>query len=194
MTDILAAVITTLGALAGSFGGFTLAARAQRRQADRDDARARRDAAEARATVLEDERHEFQLTTLLALQELTRKHTRAAILTVEQDRKTIADGLGYRLLAIDDHDDFANAIEFGHHIARVTSAELRTQLEKFSAMCAEYSLPPHSWQHLDREQSLSVQGTRAFTLIQAGTEVASLIGEHLRREIDRHSNSPANQE
>ncbi|MGB3376057.1 MAG: hypothetical protein WBA87_13080 [Microbacterium sp.] len=59
---------------------------------------------------------------------------------------------------------------------------------------ARSSLPPHIWQHLDREQSLSVQQTRAFTLIQEGAEVASLIGEHLRREIDRHSNSPAKQE
>lgn len=127
-------------------------------------------------------------------EELTRRHTCAAILTVEQGRKTIADGLGYPLLATDDPDDVAHAIEFGRHIARVASAELRTQLENFSAMCAEYSPPPIiGGTSTANSRSACSRHGRSFGS-QEGAGVASLIGEHLRREVDRQSNSPARQD
>lgn len=186
MADIFTALITTIGTLVGSFGGFTLAARAQRRQTDRDDERAQRDARRARSLVIEDERHEFQLATLTALQELARRHTRNTLLTIEQDKKTLKESIGYRMLPKDDADDFANAIEFSHQIARVTHPDLRTQLEEFSARCAEYSLPPYNGNELGSEQAIAIQEDRAAVLIREGAAVAAQIGDHLRREIDRH--------
>lgn len=186
MADIFTALITTIGTLVGSFGGFTLAARTQRRQAERDDDRAQRDAFHARRLLIEDERHEFQLKTLIALQELARRHTRSTLLTINQDRKTLVEGIGYRLLPKDDADDFSNAVEFSHQTARVTSPELRTQLEEFSARCAEYSLPPYNWQELGSQNAIALQEDRAAVLIREAAVVAAQIGEHLRREIDRH--------
>ncbi|PJI54898.1 hypothetical protein [Microbacterium sp.] len=186
MADIFTALITTIGTLVGSFGGFTLAARAQRRQAERDDERAQREARHTRSLLLEDERHEFELRTLIALQELARRHTRTTLLTIIQDKKTLQDGLGYRMLPKDDPDDFANAVEFSHQIARVTSPELRTLLEAFSARCAELTLPPHNWKDLHSEQAIRLQDERADLVIREGAVVAARIGEHLRREIDRH--------
>lgn len=75
-----------------------MAARSQRKQAERDDARAMKDAERARLIALEDERHEFQLKTFLSLQELLRRHTRSTLLVIEQDRVTIKDGQCYRML------------------------------------------------------------------------------------------------
>lgn len=189
MSDLWSAIITTVGALAGSFGGFTLAARSQRKQAEREDARAVREADRARSVKLEDERHEFQLTTLLALQELTRRKARSTILLIEEDRTSIKTTGGYRQLSPEDPDDFAKAVEFAHNIARVTNSDLRSQLESFQRLCGEYTLPPPNWSVLEKEAALTIQERRAVALINLADDTASLLGTHLRKEIDRHDSS-----
>ena len=186
MSDVLPAIITTLGTLAGSFGGFTLAARSQRKQAERDDARLLRDAAAARLIALEDERHEFQLKTLTELQELVRLQARSTVLVIEQDRKTLREGLGYRLLPSDNPDDFRNSIDFSHNVARVTNPELRTQLERFSSLSTKYSLPPSDFNEMTQEQALLLQDRRFSNFSQQAGDTISMLGEHLRKEIDRH--------
>jgi hypothetical protein len=187
VSDLLPALITTLGTLAGSFGGYTLAARTQGKQSDRDDARALRDADRARFVALEDERHEFQLKTLVALQELVRLKARSTILVIEQDRRSILSGQGYRLLPADDPKDFADAIEFGHNVARVTAPELRARLESFRSLSGEYSMPPQNWNHLSQEDALAIQERRFVSLAEVANQTTMLLGEYLRREIDRHT-------
>lgn len=187
MSDLTAALVPTLGTLVGSFGGFLLAARAQRHQSEQADARAIRDAHRARLLALEDERHAFQLETLLALQELIRKHVRYTLLTIEQDRSTIRNGQGYRLLPDSDADDFENAIALSHAIARVTAEDLRMRLETLSAMCARYSLPPLGAESLDKDAALAVQNERAGSLLSEAEGVSEMLGQHLRREIDRRA-------
>jgi hypothetical protein len=185
MEDLLPALVTTIGALIGSFGGYSLAASSQRRAADRQDTRALRDAASARAIALEDERHAFQLDTLLALQELTRRMTRSTLLIIHQDIATIKEYGGYRMLPKEDPDDFAKSIEFSHQVARVTHEELRGQLESFSGMCAEYSIPPFNWAELAKDDALAIQNRRWVVLMERASETSADLGEHLRREIDR---------
>lgn len=136
--------------------------------------------------MLEDERHDFQLTTLLALQELVRRQTRSTILVVEQDRRTVSAGLGYRLPPSDNPDDFANTIDLSHHVARVTNSTLRAQLEHFSSLCAVYSLPPDNHDELDQEAAVDEQKRRRVALLMHSGETTALLGEHLRNEIDRH--------
>lgn len=187
VSDLFPALITTLGALAGSFGGYTLAARAQRQQSDRDDVRAQRDADHARSIALEDERHEFQLKTLLALQELVRLKARSTSLVIEQDRSTIRNGLGYRLLSNDDAEDFLNSIEFAHNVARVTAPELRERLEHFHSLCSAYSMPPQNAKEMDQVEALALQERRFISLAHEADETIKSLGEYLRSEIDRHS-------
>ncbi|AQX80968.1 hypothetical protein BWO91_14245 [Plantibacter flavus] len=187
MSDVVAALITTVGALAGSFGGFTLAARMQRRQAKEEDERAQRDAERARAVVLEDERHEFQLTTLLSLQELTRRMARRTFLIIQQDRQTIESHGGYRMLPTEDPEDFANSVEFSHSIARITNAELREQLDAFSNLCSTYSMPPLDWSDLSKESALVVQEHRFQELMESASETADLLNQRLRGELDRNA-------
>lgn len=189
MSDFLPALITTAGTLVGSFGGFTLAARSQRRQGERDDARALQDAERARLIELENERHTFQLKTLLGLQELTRLQARSTILAVEEDRQTLLSGNSYGQLASETPEDFANSVEFSHHVARVTHDALRERLERFSALCAEYSIPPMHWRELDNQQRIAVQEDRFVTITREASETAALLGEHLRAEINRHNAS-----
>ncbi|KUG57514.1 hypothetical protein AVL63_12760 [Nesterenkonia jeotgali] len=185
--DLLPALITTIGTLVGSFGGFTLAARAQRKQADRDDVRAVRDAERSRSTALEDERHEFQLETLLALQELTRLKSRNTILLIMQDRSTIKIGESYRLLPGDDREDFENSIKFSHNVARVTDTTLRKRLESFSSLSGQYSLPPRGSKDMEQDDALAIQDERLSVFMDEAEETSVLLGEYLRKEIDRHS-------
>ena len=187
MSDFLPALITTAGTLVGSFGGFTLAAWSQRRQAEHDDARVLRDADRVRLIELEDERHTFQLKTLLSLQDLTRLHARSTILTVEEDRQTLLSGKGYGQLTSETAEDFANSVEFSHHVARVTDDALRERLERFSALCSEYSMPPVHWRELDDQQRIAAQEDRFVTITGEASETAAMLGEHLRAEISRHN-------
>lgn len=185
--ELLPAVITTAGALLGSFGGFAVAARGQRKQLEAEDARAEKAAARHRLTVLEDERHEFQLKTLLALQELIRRRTRSVYLAIEHDRSTLADGQGYGLLPKEgEEEDFDNAIQLSQHVTRVTSTELRQVLEHFAAQCSRYSLPPSDGRQMGQSDAVAVQLERRMSLITEANDVTALLGEHLRKEINRH--------
>ena len=185
MSEILSALITTVGALAGSFGGFTLAARAQRRQAEQNDARAVRDADRARSMLLDDERHDFQLNTLILLQELTRRMARSTFLVIREDRETIKRVGGYQLLENQDPDNFVKAIEFAHNVARVTDTALRKKLETFADLCHNSSLPPHDGSVLSPAAALDLQDRRFGMLVEVATETADLLNEHLRKELDR---------
>jgi hypothetical protein len=185
MIDYVPALITTVGTLVGSFGGFWLAARSQRAQARHDDDRARREAEAARAVTLEDERHEFQLTTLITLQELTRRMARTTILIIDQDRKTVSDLGGYRRLPIDDVDDFAAAVEFSHNVARVTNEELRSALDEFHQLTSEYSLPPHNHRELSRDELIVVQDWRWRHFSEVANQATQTLNTHLRKEINR---------
>jgi hypothetical protein len=184
MIDYVPALITTVGTLVGSFGGFWLAARSQRAQARHDDDRARREAEAARAVTLEDERHEFQLTTLITLQELTRRMARTTILIIDQDRKTVDELGGYRL-PIDDADDFAAAVEFSHNVARVTNVELRSALDEFHQLTSEYSLPPHNHRELSRDELIVVQDWRWRHFSEVANQATQTLNTHLRKEINR---------
>lgn len=99
MVELWAAVVTAVGVLAGSFGGYLLAARAQRSADERKDARDREAVETGRALQLEDERHDFQLRTLMALQDLVRRIARNTIEVIEHDRRTIEQHSTYHLLS-----------------------------------------------------------------------------------------------
>ena len=134
---------------------------------------------------LEDERHEFQLTTLLALQELTRRMARATVLIIDRDHKTVAELGGYRRLPADDPDDFANAVNFAHNVARVTNGELRVVLDEFHRLTSEYSLPPYNHRDLSRDEMLAIQDTRWRVFAEVADHATRTLNEHLRKEIDR---------
>lgn len=183
MADIWAPLVTTAGALTGSFGGYLLAARAQRRAEDRKDDRDRKVSALNRSLVLEDERHEFQLRTLLSLQELLRGLARSTYLVIEQDRKTIEEHGGFRQLPEDlDAEGFGVSIDFYQSAARVTD----DALEDFNRFCTKAQLPPDDHRTITRDTALQLQELRYRDLSKRFDVVAKLLGERLRTEVDRN--------
>lgn len=86
-------------------------------------------------------------------------------------------------------EDFDNAVEFGHNVARVTATGLRAPLERFARLCSNYSLPPHNWNDVSQDEALAVQDSRFHSLMSEASQIGDLLGKHLRHEIDRHNTS-----
>ena len=190
--DLWPTIITSALTLVASFGGFFLAMLSQRRADERQAARDREAAAESRALQLEDERHDFQLKTLLALQEPLRRMARGTFLVIEQDRRTIEErGTFFQLPETLDRDGFETSIEYSQHVARVTDNALRQELVAFRSLCGQFELPPGDADSLSKEEALRLQTRRLYELADATDAVTTSLGVRLRAELDRSGSQRA---
>lgn len=190
--DLWPTIITSALTLVASFGGFFLAMLSQRRADERQAARDREAAAESRALQLEDERHDFQLKTLLALQEPLRRMARGTFLVIEQDRRTIEErGTYFQLPETLDPDGFETSIEYSQHVARVTDNALRQELVAFRSLCGQFELPPGYADSLSKEEALRLQTRRLYELADATDAVTTSLGVRLRAELDRSGSQRA---
>lgn len=186
MASLWAPIITTAGALVGSFGGYLLAAQSQLRSEERKDARDREAVERSRAATLEDQRHEHQRTTLLSLQELLRAKVRTTLQVIEQDRKAVKEYGEYRQLPEElDVQGYEAEIEFNHLVARVTDDALRGALEALNFHCARVSMPPEDHPSFTRDQALALQEERFNELIFSAQQVSEMLGRQLRAELNR---------
>jgi len=180
-----AAVVGPITTLLGGLGGYWLAGRnddaRDRRAADRE-AAARRAALAER---LEEDRHTFQRGTLLELQDELQKLARTTTRILLQDMKTLKElGKLYQLPPELNDEQFQIRVSVERLQVRTLDAVLRQAVSDFLNLCislgrsGDVTEEPKEEALNKLERRLSLVGSRYFKLNE-------LLGEHLRRELDR---------
>lgn len=133
----------------------------------------------------DDERHRFQLENYLALQDALREHMRANAMIIRADR-AIVNELGHFTLLPEglSQTAFDTGIVFGRLVNRVLDDELRNQLRQFNSMLADSTMPPLD-KTISKEKTIALLDGRDRALTDMYQVVADMVGDHLRRELQR---------
>jgi hypothetical protein len=179
----LSAIVGPITTLLGGLGGYWLAGRnddaRDRRAADRETV-ARRAALAER---LEEDRHNFQRDTLLELQDELQRLARVTAKINFQDRQTLIERGQLYLLPDGLNDEaFQITVAVQRLRARVLDAELRQRIAGFIDMCnRNMALLAEK----DRDAILAGLDLHTQQMGDSYTGLSELLGEHLRRELDR---------
>ena len=140
---------------------------------------------------LEDERHQFQLDTLLALQDATREYMRAVVRGLWADRNAIKLTGNFGNLPEDvDRELFEKGINFSRLINRVVDDDLRNAFHQLIALGSEAALPPIDQKSRTPADLLDVVAKRESSLSVYFQEVSTLLGDVLRSELNRKPATP----
>jgi len=180
-----AAIVGPITTLLGGLGGYWLAGR-------NDDARDRRTVAReesarraALADRLEEDRHAFQRDILLELQDELQRLARVATRILLQDERTVKEsGRLYQLPEGLSDEEFQIFTAVRRLRARVLDPELREAVEGFVDVCSRASLPTSGG---DKDEILARLRRQQARVRESYGAVNDLLGERLRRELDRRS-------
>jgi hypothetical protein len=180
----ITAVIGSVATVAGSFGGYMLAGHNEEKRDERSSARE----AEARKAALderlEEERHNFQRDTFLALQddllELARQHA----LVAAQDKKTLkSQGKLLRLPEDLGGDEARQRVASAERLrTRVLDNELRIAIRAFMSLCTKDSIDLNG---VPADKAIREIERRDVAVALAYEEITERLGVHLRMELDR---------
>jgi hypothetical protein len=180
-----AAIVGPITTLPGSLGGYWLAGR-------NDDARDRRTVAReesarraALADRLEEARHAFQRDTLLELQDELQRLARATTRILLQDERTVKEsGRLYQLPEGLSDEEFQIFTAVRRLWVRVLDPELRKTIEGFVDVCSRAGFPTSGG---DKDEILARLRRQQARVAESYSAVNDLLGERLRRELDRRS-------
>jgi hypothetical protein len=180
-----AAIVGPITTLLGGLGGYWLAGR-------NDDARDRRTVAReesarraALADRLEEDRHAFQRDTLLELQDELQRLARATTRILLQDERTVKEsGRLYQLPEGLSDEEFQIFTAVRRLWVRVLDPELRKAVEGFVDACSRAGLPTSGG---DKDEILARLRRQQARVGESYGAVNDLLGERLRRELDRRS-------
>ena len=180
-----AAIVVPITTLLGGLGGYWLAGR-------NDDARDRRTLAReesarraALADRLEEDRHAFQRDTLLELQDELQRLARVATRILLEDERTVKESgrLDQLPEGLSD-EEFRIFTAVRRLRVRVLDPELREAVEGFGDVCSRASLPKSGG---DKDEILARLRRQQARVAESYSAVNALLGERLRRELDRRS-------
>lgn len=178
-----AAIVGPITTLLGGLGGYWLAGR---NDEARDRRAAERESADRRAAFaerLEEDRHNFQRDTLLELQDQLHRLVRATTRILLQDEKTLKErGQLYLLPGELDAEEFQAFANIRRLWARVLDPNLRDSVEGFTNVCSRAGMPVPTE---DKDLALAELRRREAAIGASYEQVNGLLGELLRRELDR---------
>lgn len=179
-----AQIITASATLLAAFSGFLLGgvneARRDRRTATRDrDARAE----DRRALALR-ARHEFQLETLLALQEATQVMARLTTRAMLFDHMQAREGKQTQLPPDLSDEMHANGVEVNKLRTRILDADLRAEIDSFVSASVDASLTPRIYDNLQGEAVEQAAFHRSTEFYSHATHTMDKLGDALRRELE----------
>jgi hypothetical protein len=179
----LAVIIGPITTLLSGVAGYWLAGRndeARDRRAMSREESARR---AALADRLEEDRHTFQRDTLLELQDELQSLARITTRILLQDEKTVREhGRIYQLPEGLSDEEFQAFTAVQRTWVRVLDPELRSAVEGFTAVCSRAGLPNFGG---GKEELLEEVRRREGQVAYYYGRVNDLLGERLRRELDR---------
>lgn len=180
----IAAVIGSITTVTGTLGGYMLAGR---NDEARDKRAAQRETAARRTALadrLEEERHTFQRDTLLELQDQLLQLVRNQSLVISQDIKTLQEhGQLFQLPeGLGGDEPRQTVVSLQRLRTRVLDPGLRQAIGSFIQLCTR-----DSTDLIDTEPEAAIRELRRRDAKVGGgyVELAELLGEHLRKELDR---------
>jgi hypothetical protein len=139
----------------------------------------------ALADRLEEDRHAFQRDTLLELQDELQRLARATTRILLQDERTVKEsGRLYQLPEGLSDEEFQIFTAVRRLWVRVLDPELRKAVEGFVDACSRASLPTSGG---DKDEILARLRRQQARVAESYRAVNDLLGERLRRELDRRS-------
>lgn len=184
MTLALASqILISFTTLLAAFLGFVFAgwndARRDRRTAERE----RVTRAEDRHTAAVRDRHQFQLETLLALQDAIQLMARLTGRTMHFDHMQAREGKYNQLPGDDDNEILSNGFDVIRLRNRLLDDELREAIDEFHAAASHGLLPPTHYQGLSGEQLETAAALLSSRFGNDYTRVMDKLGIALRTEL-----------
>jgi hypothetical protein len=179
------AIVGPITTLLGGLGGYWLAGRNDEARDERATAREERARRAALAERLEEDRHTFQRDTLLELQDGLQRLARVTTRIILQDQKTLNErGQVYLLPEGFSDESHQVVITIQRLRTRLLDAGLRQAVGDFVGLCSRDAV---AVAHLPKEEALGELGRQDGKLSAQYVALNELLGEHLRRELDRRS-------
>jgi len=175
---------------AASIAAYFLGGLNERRRDERVSARERAAREDDRAASAERSRNEFQLATLLELQESTRRLAQSTARTIIFDERTMKEQGQFtpRPGGFDEGGD-ENHIRFIQLSSRVLDDDLRKALEEFNAAAMEMQMPPLG--QMSKGQALKIMSSRFDSFSKKAGPIVELIGEKVRELLNLDVSVPS---
>lgn len=178
-------VLVAATAVLSSILGYALAGLNDARRDHRAATREQEARREEREMTIRHRQHEFQLATLLELQDALQLMARLTGRALHFDHMQAREGQ-YTQLPADYSDEMhANGVDVIRLRNRLLDEELRTRIELFESECSEASMSPMHYRGLDGEQ---LESKALDVLTKFGLQVANAMNElgiALRTELSR---------
>lgn len=185
-TSLTSQIILSTATLLAALGGFVLAGL---NEANRD-RRARKREQEARAFEraerLSDRRHDFQLETLLALQDAVQALTRLTGRTFHFDHMNARDQNYTQLPDGWSEEIQANGVEVNRLKTRVLDVGVRDAVLAFSTHCIEMTMTPSGFKGLSGEELENFALSKMNQMSVQVALVMDALGEAIRSELGRN--------
>jgi hypothetical protein len=180
----ITAVVGSIATVAGSFGGYLLAGNNEEKRDERASVRETEARKAAFRERLEEERHNFQRDTFLALQDQLLELARQHALVASQDMKTLkSEG---KLLQLPDDlggEEARLRVALADKLrTRVLDNELRGAIRAFMTLCTKDSTGLNG---VPAERAIREIERRDLAVAVAYEDIAERLGTHLRMEIAR---------
>jgi hypothetical protein len=180
-----AAIVGPITTLLGGLGGYWLAGRNDEARDKRAAAREERARRATLAERLEEDRHTFQRDTLLELQDGLQRLARVTTRIILQDQKTLHEHSQVYLLPEGLSDESHQVVITIQRLrTRLLDPGLRQAVGDFVGLCSRDAV---AVAHLPKEEALAELRRQDAELSAQYVALNELLGEHLRRELDRRS-------
>ncbi|MCD1572268.1 hypothetical protein [Agromyces mediolanus] len=182
--DLWPQIVIAMSTLLAAFLGFLFAgvndARRDRRLAGRE--RATRDE-ERRAAALR-ARHEFQLATLLELQDAIQLMARLTGRAMHFDHMQARKGQYTQLPGGHSEDMHANGVDVIRLRNRLLDADLRADIQRFESASVDATLSPQTFEGLEGDALESAALARINTFGDEVSRIMDRLGTSLRAELE----------
>lgn len=182
-SGVVTQVVVATATLLASLGGFVLAGVNDRKRDERALAHGLQSTAAERAARLEDDRHAFQLETLLALQDAVQQMARHAGKTIHFDHMQAREGQYTQLPGSLSEEIHANGVEVRRLVTRVLDGDVRAAVADFSSICARLTLAPTDLQGLAGDQLEIRVCAQMEELTVSCDAVFGILGDAVRGEL-----------
>ncbi|MGW9551843.1 hypothetical protein ACWG8W_12405 [Citricoccus zhacaiensis] len=182
-TSLVSQIVIAAATLLASLGGYVLAGRNENRRDARTMQHELRLRNSERAARLDDQRHELQRETLLALQDAVQAKARFTGQVMHFDHMQARQGQYTQLPGTLSEDSHANLVEVRRLQTRILDPDVRGAIDDFIEKSTRLSMAPKDLEGLsgdDLEHRMFVKLTEFNAEYDA---MSRIVGEALRREI-----------
>lgn len=179
----LNSLVTPLATLIAAFGGYFLAGMNDQRRDERQASDERELRVSERRAEREQQRHQFQLETLIALQVDVEKMARLTGRALHFDHMQARQGLYTQLPESWSEEMYANSMQVGLLRGRVLDPGLRATVEAFAAKCTYLSMTPSHFEGLEGQALEAEADARLRELSLGAGDTVDAIGDAIRKEL-----------